>query len=364
MQTHILALSTETPPLSQPQGEVAEKIIKSLSLKGHKAHILRKIFDGSRIEKRHSVVEDYGNALLEGSFFGHAFPDSAPGMTQRNEVYKKEAPKLAHAAAIKAIKQWGGLLGDITHIISVSCTGLVAPGIEFTLIDSLGLPRSTERLGINFMGCFGAFKGLAVAKSIARENPANRVLLVCTELCTLHFHFDGEIDTVVANAIFADGSAAAIVGCDPTPDEQPLMEIVRQSSLALEGSLSHMTWEASDRGLVMRLSSEVPKLIDRHITVFAKSLLGPDLDFASCDWVLHPGGKAILEAVEKTCGLEESQTEISWDVMKNYGNMSSVTILFVLEAQSQKATSREWSIGIGFGPGLSMEGMLFRRSHR
>jgi len=92
MQTHILALSTETPPLSQPQGEVAEKIIKSLSLKGYKAHILRKIFDGSRIEKRHSVVEDYGNALLEGSFFGHAFPDSAPGMTQRNEVYKKEAP--------------------------------------------------------------------------------------------------------------------------------------------------------------------------------------------------------------------------------------------------------------------------------
>ena len=282
-------------------------------------------------------------------------------MSLRNEVYIKEAPRMAHASADKALNLWKGNRQNITHLISVSCTGVIAPGIEFHLLNSLGLSRSTDRLAINFMGCFGAFKALSVAKSIAREDPNNRVLLVCTELCSLHLNFDGKLETIISNAIFSDGSAAAIVGCEPRPEEKPLMEVVSHSSFALADSLPLMTWEACDEGLVMGLSRDVPQVIGKHVPSFAKALLGKDIKFEDCSWPLHPGGKAILESVEKACQLDRSQSSSSWEIWKNYGNMSSATFLFVLEDLLKKPPSHTWNIGLGFGPGLSMEGVLLRR---
>jgi predicted naringenin-chalcone synthase len=340
---------------------VADKIIRTLSPGRKEAELIRKIFEGTLIEKRYSVIRDYANDRLTGEFFGPDFPRTAPGMSSRNDLYKREAPVLAREVAEKTLRQWGGKRADITHVVSVSCTGLIAPGIEFLLIDDLGLQRSVQRLGINFMGCFGAFKGLAVARALALEDPGRRVLVVCTELCSLHFHVNGKVDTHVANALFADGAAAIVVGCNPGATETPLFDIVRMGSYAVEDSLPHMTWEAADEGLVMRLSREVPALIDRHVAGFARTLLGPDLAFEACDWAVHPGGKSILQAVEKTCGLLPDQTVSSWEVMKQYGNMSSATFLFVLEHQLRRENIRAWSLGMGFGPGLSMEGTLLRR---
>ena len=235
----------------------------------------------------------------------------------------------------------------------------MAPGLEFHLVDSLGLDRSVQRLGISFMGCFGAFKGLAIARTLAVEDPSHRILVVCTELCSLHFHLDGRLDTHVANALFSDGAAAVVVGSRPRPDETPLFELIRNASLALEDSLELMTWEAADEGLVMRLSNEVPGLIEKHVKPFANELLEEALTFDNCSWALHPGGKAILQAIEQTCSLEPDQTTASWETLRDYGNMSSATFLFVLDRQRQ-GPQRAYTVGLGFGPGLSIEGLLLR----
>ena len=363
-KAYILALSTQVPKTFLSQKNIIPTLQKSLSLDENKALKLQSIFDGSNIKKRHTVIEDFNNPKLEGDFFGAQYPKEIPCLEKRNELYKLHAPTLASAACKTALTQWGKSKDSITHIISVSCTGMYAPGIEFGLIETLGLPPSTERLGINFMGCFGAFKGLAIAKSLAAENPKNRVLLVCTELCSLHFQSNQDSNTFVANALFSDGAAAVIIGCDPSTQENSLFNITKQSSLALKNSQDLMTWEISKHGMLMTLSKKIPSLICKQAQSFAKDLLGPAIPFSSCSWAVHPGGKAIIKAVEKACSLEKKQTESSWETLWNYGNMSSPTFLFVLESILQKNTSKEWVLGMGFGPGISFEGILLKKECR
>jgi len=363
MNAHILSLATHTPPHILEQSETAEFMIEMLSLKDSAAQKLRKLYNNSSILKRHSVIADFKKPRGEWSFWGNQFPQSPPTIYHRNILYKKEAPELAFQAAQLALKNWGGDPKQISHVIFVSCTGMLAPGIEFQLVNALDLNRSASRLGINFMGCFGAFKGLAVAQAFAKENPEHRILLVCTELCSLHLQADLNMDTLVGNSLFADGSAAAIVGCSPTTNESPLWEIVQNASYALEDSLDKMSWEACDTGYVMRLSSEVPKLMSTHIHSFASALLKGKCTEQECDWAIHPGGKAILQGIEKEMNLAKEQTMASWSTLANYGNMSSATFLFVLDALKNQSHSKKWSLGIGFGPGLSIEGILLRKPH-
>lgn len=360
MDTAIFGLATAVPEHWVGQQEAASRMIDAFALEGREADRLARIYERSSISKRHSVLEDFQRPVSEWQFWGPQFPNVVPGMAARNEVYKREAPRLAAQAAEKALRQWGGKKEHITHVISVSCTGVLAPGIEFLLIDSLGLSRGVERLGINFMGCFGAFKGLAVAKALACENPSYRILVVCTELCSLHLQSEGHVDQHVANALFADGAAAVVVGGCPVQGESPQWELVRRASMAVEHSLDLMTWEAGNSGYVMRLSAEVPRRIEEHIESFAHQLVKSDTSLSQCAWAVHPGGKAILHAVEKACGLTPVHTEASWKVLDRYGTMSSATFLFVLEELSHSKEDCPWCVGLGMGPGLSIEGLLLR----
>ena len=221
MHAAILALSTAVPQHQYSQKEIAGKLIDIFSLDEEKKQKLNKIYQNSAIQKRYSVIGDFHKPRDEWEFWGPLYPQTIPGTSSRNAVYKKEAPLLSLKASQKALEQWGGSLSDISHVISVSCTGMIAPGIEYYLMQKLGLSPSVNRLGINFMGCFGAFKGLSVARAFALENPGHRVLLVCTELCSLHLQADQDGETLVANSLFADGSAAAIIGMNPTHTENP-----------------------------------------------------------------------------------------------------------------------------------------------
>jgi len=358
MTATILALATEVPKTSLAQEDFAEAATKHLKLSESEARLLERITKNGQISRRHTVVEDFYENGFKGAAFN--FCESTPQTSLRNEIFKKEAPQLAISVCKKALHAWGGDRQSITHVISVSCTGMIAPGIEFLLIDALGLPRNVERLGINFMGCFGAFKGLAVAKALALENPRNRVLLVCTELCSLHLQTDTQIDTLISNTLFADGAAAVVVGSKAHSTEKPLFEICRQGSTALESTLDLMTWEAGDYGYSMRLSAHVPAQIEAHIAPFAARLIGDGQSFTSFTWAVHPGGKSIVDSVAKACELQPEQLRASWKVLKDYGNMSSPTFLFVLkEILNEK--SNENIIGLGFGPGLSVEGILLKR---
>lgn len=357
----ILSLATAVPSHIYDQDKIAEKMIDILDFDLQKGEKLKKLYRNSTIEKRHSILEDLKNPRDQWHFWGAEYPKTVPGMTQRNELYKKEAPKIAHEVAAKAIEEWGGDPQTITHVISVSCTGLVAPGIEFGLIQSLGLKRSVARLGINFMGCFGAFKGLNVAQAFAKESPHHRILVVCTEFCSLHLQADDKGGTLVANSLFSDGAAAAIIGAHPKENEKSWWEIIKQASLGMDDSLEHMSWEASDQGFLMNLSPLVPTLIGQHIRPFTSELLGHSIHSSACDWAVHPGGKAILHAVESKLSLQKEQTRASWNILRQYGNMSSATFLFVLKEVYENRTDNPWTVGIGFGPGLAMEGILLKK---
>lgn len=357
----ILGLSTEVPHPVFIQQDVPQKIAEVFSLDPDHTDKIKKIYENSAIRKRHTIFSDFLDAdKSKWNFWGKDYPKTIPGMSQRNDAYKLHAPILATHAAQKAIDDWGGDVKDITHVISISCTGMFAPGIEFELMQSLKLNPSVLRLGINFMGCFGAFKGFQVANAFAKENPKNRVLVVCTELCSLHFQHDLDLETTTANALFADGAAAVIVGDNPKVSEKILWSIEKTHSVGLENSKDKMSWEASDRGFLMALSHQVPVLIGRHIKPFIDNLLH-EISYSICDWAIHPGGKSILQAIEKAIKLEKDQTAASWEVLREYGNMSSSTFLFVLKRLQELKTEKEWTLGLGFGPGLSVEGILLKK---
>lgn len=361
MHATILALETEVPKTYLPQHHFSSVTAKHLSLTDSQTNLLERISKGSQIGKRHTIIADFVESGLQGAFFGLDSSKPIPSTGKRNQVFKEAAPKLAESVCQKALEQWGGSRLAITHIISVSCTGMFAPGIEFLLIDRLGLSPHTERLGINFMGCFGAFKGLAVAKALALENPENRILLVCTELCSLHFQGDKQTDTLVANSIFADGTAAVVIGAQPNRQEKPLLELHNRRSFALKDTLDFMTWEVGDLGYQMRLSPLVPTQLEQNISSFTQALLGSELSMQACAWAVHPGGKSILQSIAKAFNLESEQLFASWNVLKEYGNMSSPTFLFVLKELLQNSCSKKWVIGLGFGPGLSVEGLMLKR---
>lgn len=361
MKASILSLATAVPAYSFSQNEIGEKLIDMLSIDPEKAKTIRQFYQNSGINRRYSVLPDFLKERHAWDFWGKEFPNIVPGMTQRNDLYKIEAPKLAYDAALKALESWGGDPNTITHIISVSCTGMVAPGIEFELMKLLKLKPSTQRLGINFMGCFGAFKGLAVAQSFAKEDPQHRVLLVCTELCSLHFQAEQTSDNHLGNSLFADGAAAVIIGADPRTGETSLWEIEKKSSLGLDNTKDKMHWEASNQGFLMKLSYQVPVLLGRNIAAFVDSLIDGKFAYIDCEWAIHPGGKSIIQAIEKALKLDKNLTQASWDTLGDYGNMSSATFLFVLEKLLQKNNSKKWTVGVAFGPGLSIEGLILKR---
>ena len=368
MNPHIFSLSSVVPEGIFSQNNIAAVFSEALELSEEDSRKLHLIFKNSKIEKRHSVIANSEDKFFKEGLFGNNFPNQVPCTLKRNQLYRIEAPKLCLKAAIEALQKWGQDPSKITHVISVSCTGMYAPGLEFSLIKSLKLNASVQRLGINFMGCFGAFKGLAIAKALAMENKNARVLLVCTELCSLHFQSDKTVEAFVANALFADGAAAAIIGCDVQTEETSLFEIQKNQSFALDNSEDQMSWEIANSGMLMKLSAKVPQLIDAHIENFAGTLLsnnlaGKSIPFSNCTWAIHPGGKAIVEAIEKRCALTKNQTANAWDVLKNFGNMSSATFLFILNELSKKKPLHEHVIGLGFGPGLSIEGILLKANH-
>lgn len=347
MRAQILALASKPAAFAHRQSDVAEVMVERLSLRDRYAEKLREIYRNSAIERRHTVIENFFSKE-----FSHFFcKEKHPRMRERNELYKKKALPLATQVGKEVLAKEDP--GRITHVISVSCTGVFAPGLEFSFIQELGLSPTVERFGLNMMGCFGAFRGLSLASSIALANPKHRVLLVCTELCSLHFLPTLTWDNLVANALFSDGAAAAIVG---TGAQAPLFEIVRTGAMAVPNSFEEMQWEAGDEALLMKLSPKVPACLKEAAPLFTKRLL-QDVQINHCDFPIHPGGKAILENMEECLHLTREQTESAWKVLKGYGNMSSATFLFVL-CELLKLKKNPYAVGLGFGPGLSLEGIL------
>jgi predicted naringenin-chalcone synthase len=273
------------------------------------------------------------------------------------EFYRREAPRLAEQAARQTLERSSRRADEITHLVTVSCTGFHAPGVDIHLMQALGLRATLARTHIGFMGCHGAINGLRVAQAFAASARSAAVLLCAVELSSLHYHYPFDPLRVVGNAVFADG-AAAIVGV-PAASDSAKWRVVDTASVLLPDSQEAMTWKIGDHGFEMILSPQVPQRIERNLKSWLCGWLdrcGLRLEEVGA-WAIHPGGPRIVSAVENALGLSKSATRASREVLRQCGNMSSPTLLFVLE-QLMSAGAARPCVMLSFGPGLVAEAAL------
>jgi predicted naringenin-chalcone synthase len=322
--------------------------------------LIAALYRKSGIEKRHSVISSFEDGETGGFFrFGPEGQRLEPGTAWRNEIFGRETRDLSVELARKLVERTPGLAtGEITHIITASCTGFTNPGPDYHIVQGLGLPFSTQRFNLGFMGCYAALPALRMAVQFCQADPAATVLVMCLELCTLHLQLRGTEDALLANSLFADGLGAAIVSARP-PQGDALRLDGFESTLVPSGEEA-MTWTLGDFGFDIALSSYVPKIIGASIGDWVSSALArhgrrPE---AVRRWAVHPGGKAIVEKVRDSLALDPEQVRASLAVLRQYGNMSSATILFVLQEllREPAAVQEEESIcALAFGPGLTLE---------
>jgi predicted naringenin-chalcone synthase len=299
----------------------------------------------SGIDHRWSVLgEDAG--LEPGRFYTRG---ASPTTGERMQVYAREAPRLA----LRAIAGLPDVQG-VTHLVVASCTGFVAPGVDQVIARALGLPGDVERVMVGFMGCYAGATALRTAGHIVRSEPAARVLVVSVELCSLHLQEEAGLESMLAMAQFSDGAAAAIVSA-----AGPGLALGENLSATLEESDTLITWTIGDTGFAMNLSGEVPgRLADALGDPALADRVLDGGDAAEIDaWAVHPGGKSILDAVERAFALTQGALAESREVLRACGNMSSATILFVLEKIMPRRPAK--GVALAFGPGLAMEGFRF-----
>ena len=362
MHAAIMAIGTANPPYKRAQPEIAELICEGFHLTPSQAKILKRIYKASGIDQRHSVLTDYCKLPGEFEFFPNSPSASFPTTAQRMAVYKDNALALAMAAIENCLASVPHINKQaITHVITVSCTGMYAPGIDIEIVQQLDLASSTPRTCIYFMGCYGAFNGMKAADAICMADPAATVLLVCVELCSIHIQNQFTLDRIVGNAIFADGAAAVLIQAHPTQQRHLRFKSFYCDILPQTGQ--DMAWHIGDSGFDMALSSYVPEAIKGGIAAFSDRLLQKtSLSLSDMDYfAIHPGGLKILQACEEALSITKEDNRFSYDVLRRYGNMSSATVLFVLRdiwAGLSASDDGKKIFSCAFGPGLTLESMV------
>lgn len=360
--SYITAIGTANPAFRFSQSTIADFMLSTMKLSNGDGRKLKTIFRASGIDYRYSVLEDYGKTGNFSFFSKIADAEVFPSTADRLRTFRQQALGLSLAAVNNLMTSRSAFdLKEVTHLVVACCTGMYAPGLDIDLIKQLNLSTTVQRIAINFMGCYAAFNALKVADAFCTSNPSSKVLIVCTELCSLHFQAAGTDDNIVANALFGDGSAAVLVEGKSTSDLQ-LKLACFHSDLSKDGE-EDMAWTVGDLGFEMKLSAYVPEIIKGGIGALTHSLLAkvsrqlPDIKY----FAIHPGGKKILEAIEHELGITKEQNKPAYDVLQQFGNMSSPTVLFVLKEVIKKLTSgdkNENILSFAFGPGLTLESMV------
>jgi predicted naringenin-chalcone synthase len=353
-------LETAVPDKSYNQKDVGEQML-DWTIDPRARRLTRMLYRSSGIDTRYSVIPDWG-----ANFFSSA-PNgtfSQPTTAQRNRIYTTEATTLATELGHKLL---GGTTTfepqDITHVVTASCTGFFNPGIDYILCRELGLADNVQRYHLGFMGCYAAFPALNMAAQFCRADPDAVVLVMCLELCSLHLQLNGSEDSLLANALFADGAAAALVSSRPAGAGHSYRIMDFHSALIPSG-LDAMAWSIGDNGFDISLSSYVPKIIGTGIADLIKPLL--DRHHMSIEdvhtWAVHPGGKSIIDKVAEGLQIPPDKVAASRDILRRYGNMSSATILFVLHhiLAAAKEGHQQLIGAMAFGPGLTAEMALLQ----
>lgn len=340
----ILGLATALPPNRHAQLDIYELFMVP---RIGRNRLVRAAFVGAEIDFRHSVFAD-----------GH-FYDQPQSTEARNSVYMQHARPLGAEAIGRCLADAGLSAKEVDELFIVSCTGLDTPGLDLLLAADLGMRHDLRRTSILSMGCYAAFPALLRAADAVRARPGSHALVLCLELCTLHFQDDPSIDNLMAIALFADGAAAALVG--DAPGGPRLLAFRTFSDYQ---TLDHMAWHLTDHGFQMRLSAYVPDVLRAQVAQLVDPLLhshGLTREGVRF-WGIHPGGSRILDYLQEALGLSEEELQFSREVLRQFGNMSSPTILFVLEEMRRRGSPQPGDYGVlmAFGPGLTIEMCLLQ----
>lgn len=373
MTVYVRSLETAVPKTMLLQSEARDVFAAQPGLSRLGSRLVSTCFDSAAIDTRYTAVDELTTEFRseEPKFF-----DSEtnlllnPSTKVRNEIFAREATKLfveAAQAAVNAAPEIG--LVDITHLVTVSCTGFFNPGPDYKIVRELGLRPAVQRYHLGFMGCYAAFPALRAAKAFCEANPAAVVLVVCAELCSLHVRTSNDPDTIMGSALFADGAAAAVVTARSECRENALLQLDHFETVLTPVGEDSMAWNIGDNGFEMVLGNYVPHIIDDHIVGALQPLLArePELEALPYTdirhWAIHPGGRSILDKVQSRLGLTDSQMFPARETLRNYGNMSSATVLFVLKRilEQPPQEGEERICSMAFGPGLTVETALLTK---
>ncbi len=366
MSLVIHGLGTALPAHVISQARAAEVASKLCCRTPAQATALQTLYRQSGIAQRHFAIDaEVAQDVLDGtrhseSIFLPADENDHAGPTtgQRMRYFAERALPLTLHAARQALERAATVPEQVTHLIAVSCTGFGAPGVDIGLIRQLPLPATVQRTHIGFMGCHGSINALRVASALTASIPAARVLLCAVELCSLHFHYGMDPQKLVANALFADG-AAVLVGASDTSATPGAWRVTATGSCLFPNTEAAMTWGIGDHGFDMQVSPRVPGYLARSLQPWLTAWLqqhGLSLD-AVGSWAVHPGGPRILDAVEECLCLGPSNLATSREVLSECGNMSSPTVLFILDRLRSRNAPRPCVL-LAFGPGLVAEAAL------
>lgn len=352
MSGGIIHIATAVPKYRHKQEDIVSFMIQAHGGSDEVARQLNVLYKRSGINERYSTLPDF-NLKNEGLFFDN---NNYPGLTQRLAHFQKEAIPLAGEACKECLNNQC-LPEEVTHIITVSCTGLFTPGLEMELIKYLGLKNSVQRHPVNFVGCYAAIPALNLANMICQIDSKAKVLLVCVELCTLHFQNENTRDNFTANAIFSDGAAACLIA-GKDAGLKPILNIGSHYSEVHARGEKDMSWIPSEKGFLMKLSSYVPQLIEQEIKTFiTNATMRSKVSTNDLRWAFHPGGIQILHKLSSALELNEDALQHSYNVLNDYGNMSSPTVLFVLNDILGAGNNQDIFCS-AFGPGLTFESIL------
>ncbi len=373
MTVTLMALETAVPSTILIQEQARDVFAAQPGLTRLGQRLVRTCFDSAAIETRRTAVRELTTSSRSAE---PMFYDAGTGLLlnpttkDRNDLFATEATALFIEAAGKALAACPEIsASDVTHVVTVSCTGFFNPGPDYKIVRALGLAPSVQRYHLGFMGCYAAFPALRAAKAFCEADPEAVVLVVSVELCSLHVRTSNDPDTIMGSSLFGDGGAAAIITARDIPTTRAVLSMDHFETVLTPVGEDSMAWNIGDHGFEMVLDSYVPKIIDEHITGALAPLLATAPELAALPyssirhWAIHPGGRSILDKVQAKLELSVEQLIPARETLRNFGNMSSATVMFVLKhiLEQSAEDESETICAMAFGPGLTVETALFTK---
>ncbi|WP_284646604.1 type III polyketide synthase [Paenibacillus silviterrae] len=360
MAAAIVGLGTALPEYKVEQAGAASRLAEALADRPDSARWARRIFKQCGVETRYTCEPNLLDPPGTCRYLANTPYEHIPTTEERMELYRHASVPLAINAATKALKDAGLDSGQMTHLITVSCTGMFLPGLDAVVAFELGMSHEVRRTPLQFLGCAAGLTALRTASSIVQADPEAKVLIISVELCTLHIQPSDKKEDLFGAAFFGDGAAASVVTSVPKQEKSCFVLGDALTSL-FPGSAEEMVWRLGNHGFSLYLSPRIPQLIGQYVPEAIDRLLAgaeyPEL------WAIHPGGRGIVDTLQELCGLSETQTMASRTTLRHYGNLSSATIFYVLQEMRRELAEldagRREGLALAFGPGLQAELMRF-----